>query len=115
MHFGKIVKRVAYAQRLSAAEFSVLFGCTERQILEMYEQEDWKSSDIKTASVALEFNFGKYLDNELPFDFLTTTPSEDKSEYLFTVKYPKGKEQLLKTWLSKMAMIAKAIGLEIGR
>ncbi len=115
MHFGKIVKEVAIAQGLSASEFSVLFGNTEREMLELYEQEDWKSSDIKTASVTLEHNFGKYLDNALPFDFLNTPYSADKSEYLFTIKYPKGKEQLLKTWLSKMAMIAKAIGLEIGR
>lgn len=115
MHFGKIVKGIAYGQGLSAAEFSELFGNSEREMLELYELEDWKASDIKKASVALEHNFGKYLDNTLPFDFLNTPSTADKSEYLFTIKYPKGKEQLLKTWLSKMALIAKAIGLEIGR
>jgi hypothetical protein len=115
MHFGKIVKKVAHSQGLSAAEFSEFFGNTELEMLKLYEQEDWISSDIKKASIALEHNFGKYLDNTLPFDFLNTPSSADKSEYLFTIKYPKGKEQLLKTWLSKMAMIAKAIGLEIGR
>lgn len=115
MHFGKIVKEVAHAQGLSAADFSEIFGSTEQEMLVLYEQEDWKSGDIKRASIALEHNFGKYLDNALPFDFLNTPLKGDKSEYLFTIKYPKGKEQLLKTWLSKMAMIAKAIGLEIGR
>jgi len=115
MHFGKIVKRVAYDQGLSADDFASLVGRTEKEILELYEQGEWTSGTIKAASVALEHNFGKYLDNTLPFDFLTSSSSVDKSEYLITVKYPKGKEQLLKTWLSKMAMIAKAIGLEIGR
>jgi len=115
MHFGKIVKGVAYAQDLSANDFALLVSQTETEILELYEQEEWTSGNIKAASIALEHNFGKYLDNTLPFDFLNTSSSTDKSEYLITVKYPKGKEQLLKTWLSKMAMIAKAIGLEIGR
>ena len=115
MHFGKIVKGVAYTQNLSASDFALLVGRTEREILELYEQEEWTSGNIKVAPIALEHNFGKYLDNTLPFDFLNTSATVDKSEYLITVKYPKGKEQLLKTWLSKMAMIAKAIGLEIGR
>ena len=115
MHFGKIVKGVAHAQGLSANEFSELIGRTEREVLELYEREDWISRDIKSASVALEHNFGKYLDNTLPFDFLDTGSAQDKSEYLFTIRYPKGKEQLLKTWLSKIAMIAKAIVLEICR
>ena len=109
------MKRVAYDQGLSADDFASLVGRTEKEILELYEQEEWTSGTIKSASVPLEHNFGKYLDNTLPFDFLTSSSSVDKSEYLITVKYPKGKEQLLKTWLSKMAMIAKAIGLEIGR
>lgn len=115
MHFGKIVKGVAYAQNLAADDFAILVGRTESEILSLYEQEEWTSGNIKEASIALEHNFGKYLDNTLPFDFLNTSSVTDKSEYLLTVKYPKGKEQLLKTWLSKMAMIAKAIGLEIGR
>jgi hypothetical protein len=115
MHFGKIVKAVAHAQDLSANDFAILVGRTEKEILELYEQEEWTSSNIKAASIALEHNFGKHLDNTLPFDFLNNSSPTDKSEYLITVKYPKGKEQLLKTWLSKMAMIAKAIGLEIGR
>lgn len=115
MHFGKIVKGVAYAQGLSAIDFAILVGRSETEILELYEQEEWTSGNIKAASISLEHNFGKYLNNTLPFDFLNTESTADKSEYLITVKYPKGKEQLLKTWLSKMAMIAKAIGLEIGR
>jgi predicted transcriptional regulator len=115
MHFGKIVKEVAYAQNLSAGDLASLLGCTEKEVLESYEREEWTSNAIKAASIALEHNFGKHLDNTLPFDFLNTSSTVDKSEYLITVKYPKGKEQLLKTWLSKMAMIAKAIGLEIGR
>lgn len=115
MHFGKIVKGVAYAQDLSAEELGSLLGKDEREVLALYEEDEWLSGDIKAASIALEHNFGKYLDNTLPFDFLNTSSTTDKSEYLITVKYPKGKEQLLKTWLSKMAMIAKAIGLEIGR
>jgi hypothetical protein len=115
MHFGKIVKGVAHAQDLSANDFALLVGRTETEILKLYEEEEWASGNIKAASIALEHNFGKYLDNTLPFDFLATSSTTDKSEYLITVKYPKGKEQLLKTWLSKMAMIAKAIGLEIGR
>ena len=106
---------MAYGQKLSANDFALLVGRTEKDILELYEQEEWTSGNIKAASIALEHNFGKYLDNTLPFDFLNNSSATDKSEYLITVKYPKGKEQLLKTWLSKMAMIAKAIGLEIGR
>jgi len=115
MHFGKIVKGVAYAQNLSANDFALSVGRTESEILKLYEEDEWMSGNIKAASIALEHNFGKYLDNTLPFDFLDTSSTVDGCEYLITVKYPKGKEQLLKTWLSKMAMIAKAIGLEIGR
>lgn len=115
MHFGKIVKDIAYAQNLSANDFALLVSRTETEILELYEHEEWTSGNIKAASIALEHNFGKYLDNTLPFDFLNSKEPSDKIEYLITVKYPKGKEQLLKTWLSKMALIAKAIGLEIGK
>jgi hypothetical protein len=115
MHFGKIVKGVAYSQDLSAGDVAELMSKSSKEILALYEEEEWKSGDIKAASVALRHNFGKYLDNSLPFDFLNEPSSKDKNEYLITVRYPKGKEQLLKTWLSKMALIAKAIGLEIGR
>jgi hypothetical protein len=115
MHFGKLVKGVAYAQNLTAYDLASMLGRQETEVLALYEEEEWTSGNIKAASIALEHNFGKYLDNTLPFDFLNSASATDKSEYLITVKYPKGKEQLLKTWLSKMAMIAKAIGLEIGR
>ncbi len=114
MHFGKIVKGVAQAQGYSAEEFAVLLGRTGREVLDLYEQEEWTSGNIKTASVALEYNFGKYLDNTLPFNFIGSSSSEDQREYLITVKYSKGKESLLKSWLGKMALIAKAIGLETG-
>lgn len=113
MHFGKIVKGVAYARDLSADDLAVLFLRTEKEVLELYEQEEWTSGDIKAASIALEHNFGKYLDYSQSLDFLNLEESADKHECFITVKYPKGKEQLLKTWLSKMALIAKAIGLEI--
>lgn len=117
MHFGKIVKGVAQARGYSAEELAVLLGRTGREMLALYEQEDWTSSNIKAASIALEYNFGKYLDNTFPFDFISCSPDNDsgKSEYLITVKYPSGKEQLLQYWLSKMSLVARAIGLEMKR
>ena len=36
-------------------------------------------------------------------------------EFMIVVKYPKGKEFLLRTWLDKLVLIARSIGLEVGR
>lgn len=114
MHFGKIVKRIALVRGYSAEDFAVLLERTERDVLELYEQEEWTSGNIKAASVALDHNFGKYLDNSIPFNFIGDSSADEQQEYLITVKYPKGKEFLLKSWLGKMALVAKAIGLGIG-
>lgn len=117
MHFGKIVKGVAHAKGYSAEELAVLLGRTGREVLALYEQEEWTSGNIKAASMALQYNLGKYLDSTLSFDFMSGSPDNGsgKSEYLISVKYPAGKEQLLKYWLSKMSLVAKAIGLEMKR
>ncbi len=64
------MKGVAQAQGYSAEEFAVLLRRTGREILELYEQEEWTSGNIKAASLALEYNFVKYLDNTLPFNFV---------------------------------------------
>ena len=69
MHFGKIVKNVAYTAGLSADEFAVMLGITEVALLNLYEQKDWLSGDIKSASIALEHDFGKYFNNGFRFDF----------------------------------------------
>lgn len=110
MHFGKIVKRVAQANGLSAEEFAVLLGCTGREVLELYEQGEWTSGKIKAASSALEHDFGRYLNGGSDYEFF---PSTNNREFLLTIKYPAGKEVLLKSWLSKIKLIAKAIGLEV--
>ena len=112
MHFGKIVKRVAHQQGFSAGDVAELLGRSERQVLELYEQEEWTSGTIKTASLALDHDFGKYLSGNYRFDFMAPG-AEETAEAVITVKYSKGKEFLLKTWLDKMTLIARAIGLEL--
>lgn len=113
MHFGRIVKKVAYSQGFSAKDFAELLGRSEKQVLELYEQEEWTSGTIKAASVALEHDFGKYFNGNLKFDFMSSAEEKDTAELVISVKYSKGKEFLLKTWLNKMSLIAKAIGLEL--
>ena len=113
MHFGKIVKGVAYSKGCSAEDVAEMLGWSMRDVLRLYEEAEWTSGNIKSASIALEHNFGKYLDGSLPFSIMDDLSSSTSSEYLLQVKYPRGKEQLLKFWLKKMALVAKAIGLEI--
>ncbi|HYK75972.1 MAG TPA: hypothetical protein VEV16_03285 [Daejeonella sp.] len=113
MHFGKIVKNVAYSAGLSAQEFSTMMGMSELALLNLYEQKDWTSSNIKSASIALEHDFGKYFNNGFQFDFMPGSELSEHREFNLTIRYPRGKEFLLKTWLEKMALIAKAIGLEM--
>lgn len=114
MHFGKIVKRVALSQGLAAQDFAELLGRREKDVLELYEQEEWTSGTIKAASYALDYDFGKYLNNTFKYDFFADSDSESR-ELMIIVKYPKGKEFLLKTWLDKLVLIARSIGLEVGR
>ena len=115
MHFGKIVKNVAYSTGLSANEFAVMMGVTEAELLKLYEQKDWLSGNIKLASIALEHDFGKYFKNGFQFNFMPVPELTEHREMIVTIRYPKGKEFLLKTWLDKMALIAKAIGLQMGK
>ena len=111
MHFGKIVKEVALANGVSAEELGVLLGRPCSEILLMYEQEEWTSTNIKCASVALEYDLGKFLNDGYAYTFL---PAKESSlrEFLLTIKYPAGKKYLMQSWLSKMKLIARAIGLE---
>lgn len=113
MHFGKVVKSVALSQGFTAYELGLLVARPEKEILEMYEEEEWTSGNIKAASMALDYNFGKYFDNAFSFNFLSSSDQADTREYLINVRYPKGKEQLLKVWLQNIGKIAQAIGLEI--
>lgn len=114
MHFGKIVKRVALSQGYAAQDVAELLGRKEKEVLELYELEEWNSGTIRAASFALEHDFGKYLNNSYKYDFLKAGDS-DYREFMITVKYPKGKEFLLKTWLDKLVLIARSIGLEVGK
>jgi hypothetical protein len=61
--------------------------------------------------VALEYDFGKFLNGGCHYGFF---PSEDDlhREFVLTIKYPAGKKYLLQSWLSKIKLIARAIGLE---
>jgi hypothetical protein len=114
MHFGKIVKRVALAQGLAAQDVAELLGRKEKDVLELYEQEEWSSGTVRAVSYALEHDFGKYLNNSFKYNFLSAQES-DYREFMITVRYPKGKEFLLKTWLDKLVLIARSIGLEVGK
>lgn len=114
MHFGKIVKKVAYSYDLSAEEFAEMIGQTEIHLLNMYEQKEWTSGNIKAASIALNYDFGKYFGTGFQLDFMQADKGE-KEEMIITIRYTKGKEFLLQTWLDKIAQIAKAIGLQVGR
>lgn len=114
MHFGKIVKNAAYSSGYSANEFAYMLGITETELLRLYEQNDWLSGNIKLASQVLNHDFGKHFDNGAQFDFKSVDRDEKSEVIHLTIRYPKGKEFLLKTWLHKMALIAKAIGLQTG-
>lgn len=116
MHFGKIVKKVAYSYDLSADEFAEMLGQTEKYLLFLYEQKEWTSENIKAVSIALDYDFGKYFGNGFQLDFLQSTENENEQlELIITIRYSKGKEFLLNTWLDKITQIAKAIGLQIGK
>ena len=115
MHFGKIVKNAAHSSGLSADEFAYILGIKEPELLFLYEQMDWTSGNIRLASQALEYDFGKHFNNSYQFDFVQTAEKEVMKELNITIRYPKGKEFLVKTWLQKMALIAKAIGLQLGK
>ena len=115
MHFGKIVKNAAYSSGRSANEFAYMLGITESELLKLYEQKDWLSGHIKLASQALDHDFGQHFSNGLQFDFMSTDLNEHTEEINLTIRYSKGKEFLLKSWLHKMALIAKAIGLQMGK
>lgn len=112
MHFGKIVKSVALGQGYSAVEFAELMERSEREILSMYEQAEWTSRNVQAASVALKHNFGKYFDGVELINFANSEGSASNEIVVF-IRYPKGKEHLLKFWLSKMRLVARAIGLEL--
>lgn len=114
MHFGRIVKNASYSKGLSANEFAYLLGISETELLVLYEQSDWTSGNIKLASQTLEFDFGKYFNSNGHFNFMQGSPEEATEELHITIRYPLGKEFLLNTWLQKMALIAKAIGLQMG-
>lgn len=113
MYFGKLVKGVAHSSGLSAQDVANLLGRTEREVLELYEQDEWTSGNIKSVSVAMEYDFGKFLNYSHELSFLN--PEPDSRELLLTIKYARGKEFLLKTWLQKISLIAKYIGLEISK
>lgn len=115
MHFGKIVKKAAYGSGISADEFAYMLGMTESELLKLYEQKDWLSGDIKLASEALDHDFGKYFNTSVQFDFMPAHMNEKMDEVNITIRYPKGKEFLLETWLNKMRLIAIAIGLQVKR
>lgn len=114
MHFGKIVKNAAYKSGHSADEFAYMLGVSKSELLKLYEQKDWISGDIKLASQALDHDFGKYFNNSFQFDFMPADQNHNREELNITIRYPKGKEFLLKTWLHKMRLIAIAIGLQMG-
>lgn len=111
MHFGKIVKKVAHSHGFSAADVAELLGRSEKQVLQMYEQEEWTSGTIRAVSLAMEHDFGQYLSNSHNFEFFDV--DEPREYFHIIIRYSKGKEFLLKTWLQKISLIAKTIGLEI--
>jgi hypothetical protein len=112
MHFGKIVKRAAYSSGLSADEFAYKMGISESDLLKLYEEKEWRSGDIQLASETLNYDFGRYFRPNYHFDFIGSQDSVNTEELNISIKYPKGKEFLLKTWLQKMSLIARAIGLQ---
>ncbi|WP_026898524.1 hypothetical protein [Daejeonella oryzae] len=115
MHFGKIVKNVAYSAGLSADNLALKLGVNEVILLNLYEQKDWTSGNIKAVSVALEHDFEKYFATGFQFNFLPDSELTPMREFTITISYPIGKEFLLKTWLDKMVLIAKAIGLNVNK
>lgn len=114
MHFGKIVKNAAYSSGLSADEFAYRIGISESDLLNLYETKEWLSGDIKLAAQALNYDFGRHFNVSYHFDFMPDHEPDNTEKLNISIRYPKGKEFLLKTWLHKMTLIAKAIGLQVG-
>ena len=112
MHFGKIVKTAAYSSGLAADEFAYKMGVSESELLKLYEEKDWKSSSIQLASATLNYDFGRYFRPSYNFDFMNEKNDANSEELNIMIRYPKGKEFLLRTWLQKMSLIARAIGLQ---
>ncbi len=114
MHFGKLVKKVAMSRNLSAQDLAVLMKRDPRNILLLFEHEQWLSADIIAASAALNYNFGKHLDRS-DCSQVYHADSYNRKEIILRVKYEKGKDTLLLTWINKIMLIAKTIGLEVER
>lgn len=112
MHFGKLVKKVAFSRSLCAEELAGLMGKETRDVLFLYENEQWLSGDIAMASGVLNYNFGRHLDHA-QFMQATNNSSEEYNEVQLQIKYPKGKDMLMRIWIHKILLIAKTLGLEV--
>ncbi|MBC7745398.1 MAG: hypothetical protein H7096_09875 [Flavobacterium sp.] len=115
MHFGKIVKNASYSKGFSAEEFALLLEISTTELLFLYEQNDWTSGNIKLAATALNYDFGKLFNPVVQFNFMSGCEEEATEEVNIRIKYPSGKAFLLNSWLQKMALIAKAIGLQMDK
>ncbi len=113
MHFGKIIKSAAYANGLSAAEFAALLSISESRLLNLYEQREWTTGYIKLVSEVLNHDFCRHLNKGYSVNFFNEDGQQPLEEIQLRIRYPKGKDFLLKTWLHKITLIAKAIGLQV--
>lgn len=70
MHFGKIVKHVAYSKGLSAQDLAERLGLNTSDILFLYEKKAWTLNNIMAVSCAFEHDFLKYLEFSYRFQML---------------------------------------------
>lgn len=67
MHFGKIVKQVAYSKGLSAVDLADLLKKTVSATLSLYEQQAWNLDNIISVSTVLDHDFLVYLENPVRY------------------------------------------------
>ncbi|HYK76054.1 MAG TPA: hypothetical protein VEV16_03695 [Daejeonella sp.] len=70
MHFGKIVKNVAYSRGLSAQDLAEILNLQVSDILFLYEKKAWTLNNIKAVSYAFDHDFLKYLEFSYLFQML---------------------------------------------
>jgi hypothetical protein len=88
-------------------------GCETRRIILLYEEEQWLSGDIVAASMALNYNFGKFFERSYLNGITQTESNGELCNVQLNIKYPRGKEILMRIWINKILLIAKTIGLEV--
>lgn len=67
IHIGKLIKTRVEECEIEITRICNFFGCTEREILDMYEANDLKAGDLLKWSKLLEYDFFRIYSQHLIF------------------------------------------------